>query len=103
MESYTIRYENKDIILSNSKKGGISIAKIDNREIKEWAIRDNKGNLYPLKSHQFRVIFIKKLIKEQVPIARIIAQFTHTSHFLTLKKEVRVRPLYNNDILKERY
>ncbi|NFR87109.1 site-specific integrase [Clostridium botulinum] len=28
--------------------------------IRNWDIRDNKGNLYPLKSHQFRATFVSK-------------------------------------------
>ncbi|PEI87120.1 hypothetical protein CN679_22790 [Bacillus pseudomycoides] len=60
--------------------------------IKRWDIRDNKGNLYPLKSHQFRSTFVRTLVKKNVPIAHIMKQFAHvsiemTSHYLTLQAE----------------
>lgn len=45
--------------------------------IKRWDIRDSKGNLYPLKSHQFRATFVRELIKQKVPIAHIKKQFSH--------------------------
>ncbi|MCW4578370.1 MULTISPECIES: hypothetical protein [Bacillus cereus group] len=32
--------------------------------IKKWDIRDKKGNLYPLKSHQFRTTFVRTLVKK---------------------------------------
>lgn len=71
--------------------------------IKRWDIRDNKGNLYPLKSHQFRATFVRELIKQKVPIAHIMKQFSHvsiemTSHYLTLKEE-EVKGIYSDMIL----
>lgn len=71
--------------------------------IKRWDIRDNKGNLYPLKSHQFRATFVRELIKQKVPIAHIMKQFAHvsiemTSHYLTLKEE-EVKEIYSDMIL----
>ncbi|CAI3550253.1 Site-specific integrase [Clostridium neonatale] len=71
--------------------------------IKRWDIRDNKGNLYPLKSHQFRATFVRELIKQKVPIAHIMKQFSHvsiemTSHYLTLKEE-EVKEIYSDMIL----
>ncbi|MDS0528544.1 site-specific integrase [Clostridium sp. SHJSY1] len=71
--------------------------------IKRWDIRDNKGNLYPLKSHQFRATFVRELIKQKVPIAYIMKQFAHvsiemTSHYLTLEQE-EVKEIYSDMIL----
>ncbi len=71
--------------------------------IKRWNIRDNKGNLYPLKSHQFRATFVRELIKQKVPIAHIMKQFSHvsiemTSHYLTLRDE-EVKDIYSDMIL----
>ena len=71
--------------------------------IKRWDIRDGKGNLYPLKSHQFRATFVRELIKQKVPIAHIMKQFAHvsiemTSHYLTLKEE-EVKEIYSDMIL----
>ncbi|WPC40941.1 site-specific integrase [Clostridium sp. JS66] len=71
--------------------------------IKKWNIRDRKGNLYPLKSHQFRATFVRELIKQKVPIAYIKKQFAHvsiemTSHYLTLEEE-EVKAIYSDMIL----
>jgi len=71
--------------------------------IKKWNIRDNKGNLYPLKSHQFRATFVRELIKQKVPIAYIKKQFAHvsiemTSHYLTLQEQ-EVKEIYSEMIL----
>ncbi|WP_105176335.1 tyrosine-type recombinase/integrase [Clostridium cagae] len=89
---------------------GIQVLKVqgwcDNRLpnfIKRWDIKDNKGNLYPLKSHQFRATFVRELIKQKVPIAHIMKQFSHvsiemTSHYLTLKEE-EVKEIYSDMIL----
>ena len=71
--------------------------------IKKWDIRDNKGNLYPLKSHQFRSTYVRELIKKKVPIAMIMKQFAHvsiemTSHYLTLQEE-EVKQIYSEMIL----
>ncbi|GKX66199.1 tyrosine-type recombinase/integrase [Inconstantimicrobium mannanitabidum] len=71
--------------------------------IKRWDIRDSKGNLYPLKSHQFRATFVRELIKQKVPIAYIMKQFAHvsiemTSHYLTLQEE-EVKEIYSDMIL----
>ncbi|MCS6130433.1 site-specific integrase [Clostridium botulinum] len=71
--------------------------------IKTWDIRDSTGNLYPLKSHQFRATFVRELIKQKVPIAHIMKQFAHvsiemTSHYLTLKEE-EVKEIYSDMIL----
>jgi len=60
--------------------------------IKRWDIRGNKGELYPLTSHQFRATFVRELIKRKVPIAMIMKQYSHvsiemTAHYLTLQEE----------------
>ncbi|BAQ12884.1 putative Transposase [Clostridium botulinum] len=89
---------------------GIRVLNIDNwtekrlpNFIKRWDIRDSKGNLYPLKSHQFRATFVRELIKQKVPIAHIMKQFSHvsiemTAHYLTLKEE-EVKEIYSDMIL----
>ncbi|NMM64508.1 site-specific integrase [Clostridium sp. P21] len=71
--------------------------------IRRWDIRDNKGNLYPLKSHQFRATFVRELIKQKVSITHIMKQFSHvsiemTSHYLTLEEE-EVKAIYSDMIL----
>ena len=47
--------------------------------IERHDIRDNKGELYPLTSHQFRATFVRELIKRKVPIAMIMKQYSHVS------------------------
>lgn len=116
LEEYTkdLREESelKEIFLSKIKSKGnlIDVLNIDNfsdkrlpQFIKRWNIRDSKGNLYPLKSHQFRATFVRELIKQKVPIAHIMKQFSHvsiemTSHYLTLKEE-EVKEIYSDMIL----
>ena len=71
--------------------------------IERWDIRDNKGELYPLTSHQFRATFVRELIKRKVPIAMIMKQYSHvsiemTAHYLTLQEE-EVKEIYSNMIL----
>lgn len=71
--------------------------------IKRWSIYDNKGNLYPLKSHQFRATFVRELIKRKVPIAHIMKQYSHvsiemTAHYLTLQED-EVKEIYSDMIL----
>ena len=71
--------------------------------IKKHDIRDNKGNLYPLKSHQFRATFVRELIKQKVPISIIMKQYSHvsiemTAHYLTLQEE-EVKEIYSDMIL----
>ena len=70
--------------------------------IKRWDIRDNKGNLYPLTSHQFRATFVRELIKRKVPIAYIMKQYSHvsiemTAHYLTLQEE-EIKEIYSDII-----
>jgi integrase len=98
-ELFLIRYD-----------GGIRVMSTGNwtskrlpRFIKQWDIRDNKGNLYPLKSHQFRATFVRELIKKKVPISHIFEQFSHVSlemtvHYLTLQQE-EIKEIYSDMIL----
>lgn len=74
-----------------------------NSFIKRYDIRDNKGELYPLTSHQFRATFVRELIKRKVPIAMIMKQYSHvsiemTAHYLTLQEE-EVKEIYSDMIL----
>lgn len=71
--------------------------------IERWDIRNNKGELYPLTSHQFRATFVRELIKRKVPIAMIMKQYSHvsiemTAHYLTLQEE-EVKEIYSDMIL----
>ena len=71
--------------------------------IERHDIRDNKGELYPLTSHQFRATFVRELIKRKVPIAMIMKQYSHvsiemTAHYLTLQEE-EVKEIYSAMIL----
>lgn len=71
--------------------------------IQRHDIRDNKGELYPLTSHQFRATFVRELIKKKVPIAMIMKQYSHvsiemTAHYLTLQEE-EVKEIYSDMIL----
>ena len=71
--------------------------------IKNHDIRDNKGELYPLTSHQFRATFVRELIKRKVPIAMIMKQYSHvsiemTAHYLSLQEE-EVKEIYSDMIL----
>jgi integrase len=92
------------------RKRGIRVHSADNWStqklrhfIERWDIRDNKGELYPLKSHQFRATFVRELIKKKVPIAMIMKQYSHvsiemTAHYLTLQEE-EVKEIYADMIL----
>ena len=71
--------------------------------IKRWDIRDNKGDFYTLKSHQFRATFVRELVKRKVPIAMIMKQYSHvsiemTAHYLTLQSE-EVKSIYADMVL----
>lgn len=71
--------------------------------VRRHDIRDNKGELYPLTSHQFRATFVRELIKRKVPIAMIMKQYSHvsiemTAHYLTLQEE-EVKEIYSDMIL----
>lgn len=83
-------------------KDGYQACKL-NSFIKRYDIRDNKGELYPLTSHQFRATFVRELIKRKVPIAMIMKQYSHvsiemTAHYLTLQEE-EVKEIYSDMIL----
>lgn len=97
-ELFIIRYDGIRV-LKPSKWGENRLTTF----IRTWDIRDSKGSLYPLKSHQFRATFVRELIKQKVPIAHIMKQFAHvsiemTSHYLTLKEE-EVKEIYSDMIL----
>ena len=71
--------------------------------IVRYDIRDTKGALYPLTSHQFRATFVRELIKRKVPISMIMKQYSHvsiemTAHYLTLQEE-EVKEIYSEMIL----
>lgn len=71
--------------------------------VKRWDIQDNKGNFYPLKSHQFRATFVRELVKRKVPIAMIMKQYSHvsvemTAHYLSLQSE-EVKNIYADMVL----
>ena len=98
-ELFLVRYNKTFEVI---KVGNFTSIRLHNF-IKRWDIRDNKGNLYPLKSHQFRATFVRELIKQKVRIAHIMKQFSHvsiemTSHYLTLKEE-EVKEIYSDMIL----
>ena len=70
--------------------------------IKRWDIRDNKGELYHLRSHQFRATYVRELVKQKIPIAMIMKQYAHvsvemTAHYLTLQTE-EIKEIYSDMI-----
>lgn len=98
-----------ELFVSPGKPGGkATVCKADRFSskglapfIKRWDILDNKGNLYPLKSHQFRATFVKKLIMQKVPIAHVMKQYSHVSiemtwHYLTLREE-EIKEIYSQE------
>lgn len=73
------------------------------RFVSRWNIRDAKGNIYSLSSHQFRATFVRELVKRKVPIAMIMKQYSHvsiemTAHYLTLQEE-EIKEIYTDMIL----
>ena len=110
LSEYTAEFRNesglKELFLTSRKK----VCNRDNWNhqhiepfIKNHDIRDNKGELYPLTSHQFRATFVRELIKRKVPIAMIMKQYSHvsiemTAHYLTLQEE-EVKEIYSDMIL----
>lgn len=98
----------KELFLVRNR--GIRVLKVDkwssNRLphfIERWNIRDSKGELYHLASHQFRATFVRELVKQKVPIAMIMKQYAHvsvemTSHYLTLHAE-EIKEVYSDMIL----
>lgn len=91
--------------------GVIRVAKVSNWSgarlasfIRRCDIRDHNGELYPLKSHQFRATFVKHLVMKNIPIAYVMKQFQHVSvemtcHYLTLK-EHEIKQMYSDLILQ---
>ena len=71
--------------------------------IRRCNIRGTDGELYHLKSHQFRATFVKQLIMRKIPVAYVMKQFAHVSvemtcHYLTLQ-EAEVKEIYSQLIL----
>lgn len=71
--------------------------------IRRCNIRGADGELYQLKSHQFRATFVKQLIMRKIPISYVMKQFAHVSiemtcHYLTLQ-EKEVKDIYSRLIL----
>ena len=71
--------------------------------IKRWDIRGSDGELYPLKSHQFRATYVKALVKQKIPIGFIMKHYAHVSvemtmHYLSLETE-EIRDIYTDMIL----
>lgn len=101
---------NINVSKSAKKKNAINVYSLEHWNdqklmpfIKRWDIRGNKGELYPLTSHQFRATFVRELIKRKVPIAMIMKQYSHvsiemTAHYLTLQEE-EVKEIYSDMIL----
>lgn len=93
------KQHNNIVVFKSDKWSTIRLANF----IKHWDIRDNKGNLYPLKSHQFRATFVRELVKRNVPIAVIMKQYSHvsiemTAHYLSLQSE-EVKNIYADMVL----
>ena len=74
--------------------------------IRDCDIRGANGELYPLKSHQFRATFVKQLITRKIPIAYVMKQYSHVSaemtcYYLTLQehevKEIYAQMLFSPD------
>lgn len=101
-ELFIQRITKKHNVIDVLAKDGYQAYKL-NPFIKRYDIRDNKGKLYPLTSHQFRATFVRELIKRKVPIAMIMKQYSHvsiemTAHYLTLQEE-EVKEIYSDMIL----
>ena len=95
----SMKLNGKIVVYKSGRWGEVKLTPF----IKRWNIQDNKGNLYPLKSHQFRTTFVRELIKRKVPIAIIMKQYSHmsiemTAHYLTLQEE-EVKEIYSDMIL----
>ena len=100
-----------DDLFIQDNSGQISVAKVSNWSqvrlasfIRRCDIRDRNGELYPLKSHQFRATFVKHLVMKNIPIAYVMQQFQHVSvemtcHYLTLK-EHEIKQMYSDLILQ---
>lgn len=98
----------RELFLTRNRGIGVpnSMRWSDNRLrtfIRRCNIRGADGELYPLKSHQFRATFVKQLIMRKIPIAYVMKQFAHVSvemtcHYLTLQ-EAEVKEIYSQLIL----
>ena len=71
--------------------------------IRRSNIRGTDGQLYHLRSHQFRATFVKQLVMRKIPISYVMKQFAHVSvemtcHYLTLQ-ESEVKDIYSRMIL----
>lgn len=71
--------------------------------VRRHDIRDSSGELYHLRSHQFRATYVRELVKRKIPIAMIMKQYAHvsvemTSYYLTLQ-ENEVRDIYAEMVL----
>jgi integrase len=89
---------------------GVNVAKTMNWSknrlrtfIRRHDIRGTDGQLYPLKSHQFRATFVRQLILKHIPIAYVMKQFSHVSiemtcHYLSLQ-EKEIKDIYSHLIL----
>jgi len=89
------------------RASNLKISDWSSRRLKKFVrhsdIRDKDGNLYHLKSHQFRATFVRELIKQNVSLNHIMKQFAHVSmqmtmHYLTLQ-EHEIREIYTEMIL----
>lgn len=99
----------KELFLLRTR-GQISVCKVEKWSarrlrsfIRRHDIRDSSGELYHLRSHQFRATFVRELVKRKIPIAMIMKQYAHvsvemTSHYLTLQ-ENEVRDIYAEMVL----
>lgn len=103
LKNYNDDYSNsiKDMIFltSSCKKRPISVAKSTQwtmehikRFIKRNHITDNNEILYPLRSHQFRHNFAKKLVNDSVPLRIIKRHYSHisidmTAYYTTVMQE----------------
>lgn len=99
----------KELFLIRTK-GQVSVCKVEKWSarrlrsfIRRHDIRDSSGELYHLRSHQFRATFVRELVKRKIPIAMIMKQYAHvsvemTSYYLTLQ-ESEVRDIYAEMVL----
>lgn len=84
-------------------KGKNFIEKRIKNFIKEYDIRNENGELYPLHTHQFRATYVRELIKKGVSIGHIKKHFNHvsiqmTDHYLSLDQE-EIKDMYGEMIL----
>jgi hypothetical protein len=101
-ELFLVRLAKKHNLISVISTSGFQECRLANFT-KRHNIYDSKGNLYPLKSHQFRATFVRELIKRRVPIAIIMEQYAHvsiemTAHYLSLLED-EVKGIYSYMIL----